>query len=163
IIKKHMDKDDIVFHTDMPGSPFFIIKNGAEAGEATIQETAIATACYSKAWKLGFSTAEVFSVQPEQVTKEAKSGEYMGKGSFMIYGKRNYFNPKLEYALGLVEEEIIGGPVAAVSKKTKNYLMVLPGEEKKSNLAKKIKSKLKGGDTDEIIKFLPAGGAGIKK
>jgi hypothetical protein len=30
-------------------------------------------------------------------------------------------------------------------------------------MAKKIKAKLKGGDLDEIIKFLPAGGAEIKK
>lgn len=163
IVKKHLEKDDLVFHTDMAGSPFFIVKNGAEAGEPTLQEAAIATACYSKAWKLGLSAAEVFYVLPEQVTKEAKAGEYMSKGSFMIYGKRTYLHPQLEYALGLVEGEIIGGPAAAVQKKTGNYLVVVPGEEKKSSLAKKIRARLKGGDVDDIVKFLPAGGAGIKK
>ena len=30
-------------------------------------------------------------------------------------------------------------------------------------LAEKIKAKLKGGDLDDIIKFLPAGGGEIKK
>ena len=150
-------------HTDMAGSPFFVIKNGKEAGEETIKETAQAVAVYSRAWKLGHTSADVFYVKPEQVSKEAKAGEHLAKGSFMIYGKTTYLHPKLEYAIGLVEEQIIGGPVAAVKKKTDNYLIVVSGREKKSTLAKKMKAKLKGGDLDDIIKFLPAGGGEIQK
>ena len=30
IIKKHVDKDDIIFHTDAPGSPFVVVKSGGE-------------------------------------------------------------------------------------------------------------------------------------
>ena len=26
VIKKHTDKNDVVFHTELPGSPFFVIK-----------------------------------------------------------------------------------------------------------------------------------------
>lgn len=173
IIKKHLEPDDLVLHTEMAGSPFFIIKNGKEAGENTIKEAAQAVAVYSRAWKLGHSTADVFYVNPDQVSKEARAGEYIGKGSFMIYGKTSYLHPSLEYAIGLVKnelvktelvgDEIIGGPAAAVEKKTKNYVIVVPGREKKSALAKKIKTKLKGGDLDDIIKFLPSGGAEIKK
>ena len=155
IIKKHLEKDDLVFHTDMAGSPFFLIKNGQNAGEKTIEETAQAVAVYSRAWKLGHTTTAVFYVKPEQVTKEAKSGENIGKGSFMIYGKKNYLNPKLEYAIGLVDKEIIGAPESAVKNKTKNYILVVPGREKKSSLAKRIRFKLKEGDLDEIIRFLP--------
>ncbi|MBU0470355.1 MAG: DUF814 domain-containing protein [Nanoarchaeota archaeon] len=163
VIKKHLEKEDLVFHTDMAGSPFFVIKNGQEAGETTLDETAQAVAVYSKAWKLGHGSADVFYVKPEQVTKEAQSGEYLQKGSFMIRGKTTYIHPKLEYTIGLVEEKIIGGPVTAVKTKTNNYLVIISGREKKSSLAKKIKSKLKGGDLDDIIKFLPAGGGEIKK
>jgi predicted ribosome quality control (RQC) complex YloA/Tae2 family protein len=163
VVKKHMEKDDLVFHTDMAGSPFFIIKNGQQAGEATIKETAQATAVYSKAWKLGYSSADVFYVKPDQVTKESKSGESLAKGSFMVYGKTEYLHPKLEYTIGLISEEIIGGPLNAIKKQTKNYLEIFSGRKKKSELAKKIKSKLKGGDLDDIIKFIPAGGAEIKK
>jgi len=163
VIKKHTEKDDLVLHTDMAGSPFFVIKNGKEAGEETIKETAQAVAVYSRAWKLGHTSADVFYVKPEQVSKEAKAGEHLAKGSFMIYGKTTYLHPKLEYAIGLVEEQIIGGPVAAVRKKTDNYLIVVSGREKKSTLAKKMKAKLKGGDLDDIIKFLPAGGGEIQK
>jgi predicted ribosome quality control (RQC) complex YloA/Tae2 family protein len=161
VIKKHTDKEDIVLHTDMAGSPFFVIKNGQEAGEETLKEAAQAVAVYSRAWKLGHTTADVFYVNPNQVTKEAKSGEHLSKGSFMIYGKTNYLHPKLEYAIGF-EKEIIGGPPPAIKKITKNYVLVVPGRAKKSALAKKIKSKLKGGDLDDIIKFLPSGGADIK-
>ena len=163
VIKKHTEKEDLVLHTDMAGSPFFVIKNGKDAGEETIKETAQAVAVYSRAWKLGHTSADVFYVKPEQVSKEAKAGEHLAKGSFMIYGKTTYLHPKLEYAIGLVEEQIIGGPVAAVRKKTDNYLIVVSGREKKSILAKKMKAKLKGGDLDDIIKFLPAGGGEIQK
>jgi len=163
VIKKHLDKDDLVLHTDMAGSPFFVIKDGQKASEKTIQEAAQAVAVYSRAWKLGHGTADVFYVNPEQVSKEAQAGEYMSKGSFMIRGKTNYLHPKLEYAIGLLDEQVIGGPLTAVKKKTINLVVVIPGREKKSVLAKKIKSKLKSGDLDEIIKFLPAGGGEIKK
>src|SRR3989338_5181343 len=81
IIKKRMEPKDIVFHTESPGSPFFLIKNGQEAGEKTIQECAQATAIYSKAWKLGHTQADVFWVKPDQVTKETKAGEFIGKGA----------------------------------------------------------------------------------
>ncbi len=163
VIKKHLEKDDLVLHTDMAGSPFFIIKNGQQAGEKTIQEAAQAVAAYSRAWKLGHSTIDVFYVKPEQVSKETRAGESIGKGSFMIYGKTTYLHPKVEYAIGILNEEIIGGPLSAIESKTRNYVVVLPGRERKSALAKKIKSKLKGGDLDDIIKFLPAGGADLRK
>jgi len=163
IVKKHMEADDLVLHTDMAGSPFFIIKNGQKAGEITIKETAQMVAVYSKAWKMGHTIADVFYVKPEQVSKEAQSGEYMSKGSFMIRGKTEYLHPKLEIAIGLQNDLIVAGSESAVKKKTNQYVLVIPGDEKKSSLAKKIRSKLKGGDLDDIISFLPAGGGQVAK
>jgi len=163
IIKKHVEKDDLVFHTDMAGSPFFVVKNGQKAGEKTLQEVANATAMYSRAWKLGYVTAGVFYVLPDQVSKEAPSGEYMVKGSFMIRGKTTYVPVKMECALGLLGEQVIAGPPSAIEAQTKNVIVLIPGDEKKSDLAKKIKRQLKGGELDEIIAFLPAGDGKIKK
>jgi predicted ribosome quality control (RQC) complex YloA/Tae2 family protein len=163
VIKKHTDPDDLVFHTDMAGSPFFVIKDGQKAGEATLNETAQAVGVYSRAWKLGHGTADVFYVKPEQVTKEAKAGEYVSKGSFMVYGKTNYLHPKLEYAFGLVNGKVLGGPVSAIKKQTEKIVIVISGKEKKSDLAKKVKHKLGGGDLDEITKFLPSGEGEVKK
>src|SRR3989344_4068537 len=163
IIKKHTDKDDLVLHTEMPGSPFFVIKNGQAAGKKTIEEAAQSVAVHSRAWKSGHASADVFYVKPEQVTKEARAGEHLAKGSFMVYGTKNFLHPKVEYALGLVNEQIIGGPIESVSKKTSKYVIVVPGKEKKGALAKKIRSLLKGGDLDDLDRFLPAGGGDIKK
>ena len=163
IIKKHMENDDLVFHTEMSGSPFFLIKNGASCGNITKEETAQAVAVYSRAWKLQHTTVEVLYVLPEQVSKTPKAGEFLTKGSFIINGTVTHLYPKLEYAIGITEERIIGGPVNAIKSKTSNYLIVIPGAEKKSDLAKKIKAKLKAGELDDIISFLPAGGGEIRK
>ena len=62
----------------MAGSPFFVIKTkGVKVEEATLNETAQATASYSRAWKAGIAAAEVFFVNPEQVSKKAKPGEFI--------------------------------------------------------------------------------------
>src|SRR3989344_6060253 len=83
VIKKHTDNNDIVFHTDMAGSPFFVVKaEGKPVGEKTKHETADATCTFSRAWKLGLQTSSVFYVNPDQVSKKTKSGEFMGKGAF---------------------------------------------------------------------------------
>lgn len=163
LIKKHLEQNDLVFHTEMPGSPFFIIKDGQKAVTATVEETAQAAAIYSRAWKLGHTLADVFYVLPEQVTKQAQSGEYLSKGSFMVYGKKTHLQASLQCAIGLLDGKIIGGPVNAIKKQTNNFWTIIPGEEKKSDLAKKIKAKLNGGELDDIISFLPAGEGTIKK
>ena len=162
VVKKHTDKEDLVFHTDMAGSPFFVIKNGQAAGKESIAECAQAVAVYSRAWKLGYSSTDVFYVKPDQVTKEAKAGETVGRGSFMVYGKTEYLHPKLEMAVGIVKDEVIGGPVAAVKSKTEKFVIIVPGKKKKSELAKNIRAKI-GGDLDDFIKFLPSGGGEFKK
>ena len=98
VIKKHTDKDDLVFHTSMAGSPFFVVKTeGKKVGEATINEASQAVGSYSKAWKLGLSIQEVFYVNPDQVSKKAKPGEFIARGAFMIYGKKNLITVSVLY------------------------------------------------------------------
>lgn len=163
IIKKHADKNDIVFHTDMAGSPFFVIKAGKKKiGQSTMEEAAQATASYSRAWRLGLSSLEVFYVRPDQLTKEASSGEYISKGAFMVKGKTNYMHPVLEIAVGIKDNRIIGGPVNAVKNNSEKFVIIKQGKEKTSEIAKKIK-KIIGGSIDEITLFIPAGGSRIQK
>jgi len=161
-VKKHAEAGDWVFHADIPGSPFFVVKKGQEAGAATLQEAAQATAAYSKAWKLGVTTLDVFAVKPEQASKTAKAGEYMGKGSFMIYGQKRYFHPILEIAVGVTQEgRVVGGPVEAIKKQAEKHAVAVPGRQKTSDAAKKIK-KMIGGSVDEIVPFLPGGGCEVR-
>jgi len=164
VIKKHTEPNDIVFHTDMAGSPFFIIKSDNKpVGDKTKEETADATCTFSRAWKLGLQTTSVFYVNPEQVSKKTKAGEYMGKGAFMIYGKTNYINNRLNLAIGMTKNlQIIAGPLDAVKFNCQKYVELAQGTEKSSTIAKQIRHKI-GGSLDEIIRALPSGGFRIKK
>ena len=160
IVKKHCDPGDLVFHTDIAGSPFFVIKaEGKEIDDMTKEEVAIATASYSRAWKLGISTTEVYCVSPDQIKKE----HGLPKGSFMVHGKRQYFSPTLKIAVGIKDKDVaMGGPVNAVKKNCEKYVSVKIGNMKKSEVAKKIQ-KMIGGEVDDIMSCLPTGGYAIIK
>ena len=149
VVKKHTDKNDLVLHTDMAGSPFFVIKSeNKKIPESTIKEAADAVCTFSRAWKLGLQTSDVFYVTPDQ-----------GRGAFMIYGKTNYINNKINLAIGITKENaVMSGPVEAIKKNCEKYLILNQGDEKVSSIAKKISYKLGPGlDLDEIIRALPAG------
>ncbi|PIN74490.1 hypothetical protein COV18_07600 [Candidatus Woesearchaeota archaeon CG10_big_fil_rev_8_21_14_0_10_37_12] len=157
VIKKHMDKNDLVFHTEAPGSPFFVVKtNGKTPGEKTIQEAADATITFSKAWKLGLGTTEAYYVTPDQVSKQAQSGEYMPKGGFMIRGKRTYVPGKINLAIGNYDETAMAGPEEAIKKNCTGFIVVKQGKGKPSDCAKKIAKQLKL-PIDDTLRSLPAG------
>jgi len=161
IIKKHMDAHDIVFHTELPGSPFVIIKNpdDKKVPDLTIKEAAEFCASYSKSWKSGRREAEVYHINPEQVSKVAPTGTAgLAKGSFMIYGKRDYITAVINIALCDYEGKIMAGPISAIMKyckeKNREFIEIIPGNDKLSDVAKKIK-KIINGDLDEIVRALP--------
>lgn len=183
VIKKHTSSKDLVFHTDMAGSPFAVIKSDSkdiqiinedlevpkgDIPKNTIDETAAFVAMYAKAWKLGLSDIKVFYVNPEQVSKEANSGEYLAKGSFMIRGKTNYSEYTPEYGVGIIGNAVMCAPLSAIRVHCKTVVQILQGNEKTSVIAKKIKSILREKenidvDLDSLVKILPAGGCEIKK
>ncbi len=83
----------------------------------------------------------------------------------MIYGKTNYIENKINLALGLTNENaIMSGPLEAIKKHCKKYIVLVQGDEEASSIAKKIKHKLnKNLDLDDIIRALPAGNFKIVK
>ncbi|MBW3018729.1 DUF814 domain-containing protein [Candidatus Woesearchaeota archaeon] len=158
IIKKHTDPADLVFHTEAPGSPFFVVKSeGKEIDKQTKLEAAEATVLYSRAWKHGFTTTEVYCIKPEQVSKKAQAGEYLAKGAFMIYGKREYLNVSPQLAVGKIDGRIMGGPIIAVKVNCEKYVLVQQDKMKTSECAKKI-AKYLDADVDDVVRVLPAGG-----
>jgi predicted ribosome quality control (RQC) complex YloA/Tae2 family protein len=177
LIKKYMEPKDIVFHSEFQGSPFVLIKTyGKQPSEETFKEAAQAAASYSKAWKYGLSSLDVYWVNPDQITKKTPSGEYIRKGAFMIYGQRNYIKGvPLKLAIGLLVSEgnnikVIGGPIEAIKSQTDVYVKIIPGKTKSGKLAKQILSKLskkyyevfkkelKGKiNINEVQNFIPAG------
>lgn len=145
IVKKYLGEEDVFVHADIRGAPAVIIKCKGRPSESSLREAAILAASYSKAWRERIGSVDVFWVYGRQVSKSPPPGEYLAKGSFMIYGRKNYLrNVELKLALGVeVFEEgyvrIIVGSEDNVSKKTKYYFLLSPGETSKEELANRIK------------------------
>lgn len=159
LVKKYLEVKDIIFHTEMAGSPFAILREGREkAIDKDKEEVAIATASFSRAWKSGVGVADVYWVLPEQVSKEAPAGQYLGKGAFMIRGRKNFLrNTILEISVGVDSEgRVMAGPRSAIARHCIKAVTVKPGYSKKSDTAKKIQQVLKV-NLDEIMRALPAG------
>jgi len=177
IVSKHLESRDLFFHTQTPGAPAVILKVGQEAGEISIREAAEFAATYSALWKEEKHAGEVYYVLPEQVSKTAKPGEYLPKGSFYITGKRNYLTVELNCAIGVDLESlrVIGGPVTAVKNQADYYVELEIGGKEHNELGVEIARKLleMAGEEkhivravatpDEIMKFLPPGRARIKE
>ncbi|HLD15707.1 MAG TPA: ribosome rescue protein RqcH [Candidatus Nanoarchaeia archaeon] len=164
LVKKHLDKNDIVFHTEAPGSPFVVIKSeNKEIFETEKEEAAQFCVTNSRAWSKGIATDDVFAFKPDQVKKDTS----LPKGSFMVYGDREYFRPIIEQAVGLTDPGIVmGGPLRAIKKHCKVFFVVRHGDEKKSDTAKKIKhffDKHHKTDLNEIMQALPPGECKIIK
>ena len=51
VVDRHMEKNDLYFHADIKGAPSVILKNGQNAGEQDIAETAQFAGAFSSAWK----------------------------------------------------------------------------------------------------------------
>ncbi len=163
IIKKHTDSWNIVFHTEAPGSPFVVVKNkkDEEIPEQTKKEAAVFAGTHTKAWELNMKNVEVFEVKPEQVTKETKAGEYIAKGSFMIYGKRKTHHVEIDQSIGYMEKDdtkiIMGGPTSAIKKHCEEYLTLKQGTMKKGEISNKITKKFNLATNEEILSALPPG------
>ncbi|MCS7120740.1 MAG: NFACT family protein [Candidatus Bathyarchaeota archaeon] len=181
LIRKYTGPKDIILHADITGAPFVVIKaDGGEPSEKTIREAAQFAASYSSAWKAGLASLDVYWVKPEQVSKAPPSGEYLPKGSFMIYGRRNYIkNVPLEVAIGVKRVDgsfkVIGGPPEAVANQAEIFVRLVPGKEASGRLARMIREELirsaPSEDREEIGKipleeiqrFIPAGRGAISK
>lgn len=145
LIKKYTTPEDIVFHTDVVGAPFVVIKTeGKKPTEKCLQEAAEFAAAHSRGWREGFASVDVYWVKSEQLSKAGPSGEYVPRGAFTISGTRNWMrNTPLKIAIGVQfneadEASFIGGPVEAVKAKTKIYIVIIPGENGGKQLLKQV-------------------------
>jgi len=185
VIRKHMTENDIVFHAEIHGSPFFLVKNARNLDSGNfIDETAQATVSFSRAWKDGLSSGDAYWVFPNQVKKGAPTGQYLPKGSFVIEGKRNFCKGvELKLSIGLIQIEnnrytIVCGPSNAIRRRSLVFASLLPGGSDPMNLAKKVKSEfvrvisefdsdladyLKKVVLDEFIRMLPSGQSKIER
>jgi predicted ribosome quality control (RQC) complex YloA/Tae2 family protein len=152
LIKKHAEADDVVFHADIMGAPFVVVKTeGKKPSEQCLREAGEFAAAFSRGWREGFGSVDVYWVRPEQLGKGGPSGESVPKGGFVVRGERNWMrNVPLRVAIGVsVNEEegwtrIGGGPVDAVKTKSDVYVVVVPGDLAGKELFRQILRSLAG-------------------
>ena len=101
----------------------------------------------------------MFAVKPAQVSKSAQTGEYVGKGAFIVRGQRQWFKDlDVQMGIGLVAINgvplLMGGTVSSIKERCERYAILSPGQTKKEQLANRI-YKATGLRTDDILSVLP--------
>lgn len=146
LIKKYTKPEDIVFHADIVGAPFVVVKTGGKTpSEQCLREAAEFAAAYSRGWREGFTSVDVYWVKPSQLSKMGGSGEYVPRGAFVVSGSRNWMRGiPLKLAVGVLFDEetdepsFINGTVDAVKAKTSTYVTVIPGDTGGKELLKQV-------------------------
>jgi len=179
LIKRHTSSNDLIFHADIVGAPFVILKtNGKTPSNSALEEAAQLAVVYSKGWQSGYTSLNAYWVKPTQVSKQAPSGEYLTRGAFVIRGNKTYLrNIPMRIAIGAqcFEQhwQIIGGPPSAIAAHTPYFVEIIPGKQKSGNIAKLIRHKLstlvppeiqliiRRIPIDRIQHFLPAGNSDL--
>jgi len=152
---KKMRKELIVMHTKSPGSPFCAILAPVNAvNEADLNECAVFTGCFSRAWKEGQKSVAVHMFKLSQLNKT----DDMKSGSWNVKGKVKDFNVELKLVITL-QNEI----VRAVPKNSANsgeiIAFVRPGKIDKTKAVLTVKmSAIKKLNREQLISALPAGG-----
>ena len=187
IVKKHLSGGDMYLHADIHGAPscslrasqgFAIVeepygqlppgvpsyklvdKLGDERiTDAKLEEAATLALCWSRAWNGGGAHGTVFAVKPAQVSKSAQTGEYVGKGAFIVRGQRQWFKDlDVQMGIGLVAINgvplLMGGTVSSIKERCQRYAVLCPGQTKKDQLANRI-YKSTGLRTDDVLSVLP--------
>jgi len=176
VVRKHLGKNDKIFHGDIFGSPFFILKDAQNASDTSMNEVAHATVCFSRAWREGMYGVSAYWVNPDQIKKSAPSGQFLPKGSFTIEGQRNFINSaNLKLAVGIIPQEddyvLTCGPPETIKKNSICFAIIEPHGAEMADTAKKIRvefSKIyeeitKKISIDDFVRVLPAGQSQIKQ
>ena len=165
---RHFGQNDLFFHADVFGASVTILKDGINSTREIRDEAAQFAACYSSAWENGSSTASVYSLRREQITKSTGKGS-LGTGSFLMSGEREWFRNMALELCAFTEEgrdnshEIRIVPALTCARRgIKGFLALRPGNSKKSDAAKFIAKRLGYSDIDYIMQHLPAGSFSLK-
>jgi len=170
LISRHLEPYDTVYHADLFGSPFFVLKGGEEQTEEEIRQVSQATVAFSSAWKTGLGSADAYWIVSDQVSPAAPSGEYLARGSFAIRGKKNFVAKNMvEVAVGVdTAGRVLAGPEEAIRTRSARYVVLRPHKEKSSDTAKQVLKELSTGgpvanplSLDEVLRSLPAGGGKV--
>ena len=176
VIRKHLEKDDKVFHAEIVGSPFFLLKNSSDNTVTSVKETAHATVCFSRAWREGLYGLNAYWVTSDQIKTAAPSGQFIAKGSFIVEGTRSFVQvTTLQLSVGLYQKgdsySLMCGPPEPIKKNCVCYVTIEPSGLEMVEAAKKIKIEfqkfkekeeiVKAISIDDFIRVIPAGDSHI--
>lgn len=165
LIKKHLEKDDLVFHSEVRGAPVLILKKGVYSSEKSIIEAAQFAACYSRAWREGLQYVSVYYVRSDQVSLSPPPGHYLPKGGVIIKGEKKYVTVKLELAIGVEDGKLVWGPSQTLEGRISKIVKIIPGNKKARTLAeeivnrifKELESRKRAEYVEKIMQIIPYG------
>jgi len=127
LVKTYLGKNNLYFHTDEAKSGSFImftetnndwnLNKSSEPSPVDLDETAEGVLALSTQWNSSYSSGNVFYVLGKQVSKTAPTGQFLSKGSFMIYGKKNEIKVTgCVLGYGLFEKKLMLAPYRIIKR-----------------------------------------------
>ncbi len=158
---KSSNKDYIIMHTHEPGSPFSaILAPIIKTSKSDIEQAAIFTASFSRAWKQGKSKANVDIFNLSQLYKS----QSMKLGTWGVKDKINRIAVPLSLVLTIQKTHLRAVPEKAAKSKKAILLKIIPGKTDKIKMLPKLLELLNNKfSKEEILSALPAGGIEIIK
>ncbi len=171
LVRRHLGPGDLYLHADLHGAASVVVKRASASvppSEATVRESAQWAVAFSKAWRAGLASATAFWANPDQVSKQAASGEFVPRGAWVVRGTK-HFVPEvpLELAVGPVRYDGVDylwvAPKEAVRARGELRFLLTPGEERdraarESELAREL-----GIGRSALQALLPAGGLSVRR
>ena len=187
VVKKHLSNEDMYLHADLHGAPSCSLRSSqgfaleerrpahlppdipayrlVDKLEDTaltkdkLQQAAVLALSWSRAWNGGGAHGTVYSVKPAQVSKSAQTGEFVGKGAFVIRGQRTWYKDMdVRIGIGIIAVNgvpmVVSGTPEHILSVCQRYAILSPGLTKKDQLANKI-YRTTGLSTDDLLSVLP--------
>ena len=187
VVKKHLSGEDMYLHADLHGAPScslrasqgFALEERRPAhlpsdipayrlvdkletptlDEQKLQQAAVLALSWSRAWNGGGAHGTVYSVKPAQVSKSAQTGEFVGKGAFVIRGQRTWYKDMdVRIGIGIIAVNgvpmVVTGTPEHIQNMCPRHAILTPGMTKKDQLANKIYRNT-GLSTDDLLAVLP--------
>ena len=148
--------DLTVLHTSAPGSPFSVILDNSPT-VSDIKETAVFTACFSRAWRSLAKKAIVDVFKLSQLSKPTR----LKTGTWNVRGQIKKVSAELSLVLIKQKSKLRAVP-PSVSKKP--LLSVIPGKTKKETMLPKLSIELdEKFSKEELLSALPPGGVKVSR
>lgn len=157
LVRRYLKRDYLFFHADIPGAAVVLAPPLGDPLE--VLQVAQFAAAYSRAWRAGIHAIDVYYAKGEQVSKGAPSGEYLAKGSFMVYGRREYVrHVRLELAVGFRRDggavRAVAAPPRSIGMLAERYVVLTPGGVDKGKVAGELARRW-GVPQEELLPAIP--------